>query len=277
MSIEVVFDIPPDIQEGLQNKTLTRCGGVIRSLNGKIYAHLQEVDPTKLCFPSALTSFNLLTSGLQVATLIYMQKKFKEIQSTLVQHTRYLNILNEKVDFLIKMKFAELEHDTNTGFTYLKRAANNNSYIEKAHDHFIQGFGKLDTFFKKQTAKELLKNYDHTMSLLCCLAKNCVGEQICTSFKKESQSYAIEDHRNTYKHVVVKMQTIDPPLSSFPDQELISIGSYWKKTQKIKDDAYSSSDFLEKHSYFDKSLRESITINDFLETKMGSYLYLPCH
>ncbi|BBM83354.1 hypothetical protein [Candidatus Uabimicrobium amorphum] len=275
MNVEVVLDIPPDIEEGLQNKTLVRNGGVVRRLNGEIYAHLQEVDGRNLDFTRAISSFDILSNGLQAATLIYMQKKFQEIQSTLLQHTISLNALNDKMDLLIKMQYVELEKDTCVGFKYLKRAENNHKFLRKSEEHFINGLASLENFLQSQSQIELLKNYENTMRLLRCIAKNCIGEQICLVLQGKSKNHVIEDHKPIYDNIYKKMQLIDSPLTSFPDQHLIKIESYWKKTQKIKEDTCNSSNFLERHKYFDNNLRKQLEENKFTNTKEKSYLYLP--
>lgn len=40
---QVTFDIPPLIQQGLQNGTLVRYGGVVRDTAGHIVTHLKEI------------------------------------------------------------------------------------------------------------------------------------------------------------------------------------------------------------------------------------------
>lgn len=66
--IQVALDLPPEIQKGLLEGTLVRCGGVIRNASGKIVKHLQDAPLPKVSAkPSSTMSLpaTKATGGLQ--------------------------------------------------------------------------------------------------------------------------------------------------------------------------------------------------------------------
>ncbi|AFY67654.1 hypothetical protein [Geitlerinema sp. PCC 7407] len=168
-AIDVTFDIPAKIAEGLADQTLFRNGGVIQDSSGRVVMWLRELSSNGQAVegivPAGGTSSamslvgvgSMLTLGVSVLGFGVLYSKVKELESQIQGVKELLETIDQKIDMSFYANFRAALDLARNAFTMSDQNNRHNSALQ-AINRFLEA---------EHIYTDLLKKELETKGLLC--------------------------------------------------------------------------------------------------------------
>ena len=222
-NLNVTFNIPDWIQQGLKNSQYERLGGVIRDTkSGTIVAHLREtsfgLDKTLSNLNSVGEFANILNCGVSVVGFILILNKLNDIDKRLISIETHLQIIELKIENINSKIDLSFKSELIGNLKQLKRAMliNEVSLRKKIIVNIVSSFEKSNEIFKDllltQEQKQEYYNYENLFilyQLYIFYYLSCVGLSISylefeeLTISKEILQHGYEVIKQTYEEILM--------------------------------------------------------------------------
>jgi hypothetical protein len=222
-NLNVTFNIPDWIQQGLKNSQYERLGGVIRDTkSGTIVAHLREtsfgLDKTLSNLNSVGEFASILNCGVSVVGFILILNKLNDIDKRLIFIETHLQIIELKIENINSKIDLSFKSELIGNLKQLKRAMliNEVSLRKKIIVNIVSSFEKSNEIFKDllltQEQKQEYYNYENLFilyQLYIFYYLSCVGLSISylefeeLTISKEILQHGYEVIKQTYEEILM--------------------------------------------------------------------------
>jgi hypothetical protein len=222
-NLNVTFNIPDWIQQGLKNSQYERLGGVIRDTkSGTIVAHLREtsfgLDKTLSNLNSVGEFASILNCGVSVVGFILILNKLNDIDKRLIFIETHLQIIELKIENINSKIDLSFKSELIGNLKQLKRAMliNEVSLRKKIIVNIVSSFEKSNEIFKDllltQEQKQEYYNYENLFilyQLYIFYYLSCVGLSISylefeeLTISKEIPQHGYEVIKQTYEEILM--------------------------------------------------------------------------
>jgi tetratricopeptide (TPR) repeat protein len=180
-NINVNFDIPSWVTEGLTNQTYERVGGVIRDAKTKqVVAWLREIGSSTLSskwmtVASVLTpSLSLLNLGLSTMGFVWILRRLDELEKCLQETQKVVAEINQKLDLEAYSNFRAALDLARNAFTMNKADNRQNSAMQA-----INRLLKVEHYYAGHTENLIQKNSEKASDYLALLFLIYIAEVRC--------------------------------------------------------------------------------------------------
>ncbi len=229
--IQVMLEIPPWVEAGLANGSLIReAAGIIRQAGTKtIVCHLREANPSQFVESACPSPLQVLTTGLQIATIGYLQLRFDHIDQALVALNSVSQLILSELHHSIYLHYLSAARGVARGIEFLTRewARHDGLWLSEAERQFIIGAADIWLHINNRSGEELLESAAPVQKLLTYAALAAVGEFVCLCRRQADERerlIALKRHEGHWNQFRTNMASVLPPTRRFPTRQMLHDG-----------------------------------------------------
>ncbi len=243
--ISLTFDIPANIQAGLEAEKYIRNGGVIQDTSGRVVMWLRETNLDKVMSSgisspllSAGAVSSILTLGVSVIGFGVIYRKLQNLESRLQKAQKFLEKIDKKVDISFYANFRAALDLANNAFS-MKQGANRHSSAHAAINRFLEAehtYTELLSDVELSTDSQIGNEYLLTLCLAYLAEIRCYLELEELDVALERLSVAQYQVRSLVEKYIDLLVISNPLIFLHPDlKEKISLSRLtkiyqWKDT-----------------------------------------------